>query len=353
MNIDKENAKPQIGWFCSYVPEELIIAAGLEPVRLQGQVETIKEADSYLFSNFCPYIKHILDTGLRGKFSNLEGIIFANSCDGMRRLYDLWTQYVETPFSYMLEIPKNRDGNGIEYLSDQLLDLKGRLEEVFAVNISNDKLDKAISIMNDHKETIMEIFEKQKEVPSPHKGSKLMALCLDETTGLKEEGTIKLREFIEQSINSSNPEDKLTRILVLGNEGGKLTLFNLIEDAGASVVAFDTCYGLKHYSDLVEKDRDPIKSLARRYLLKPPCYRMPGFDTRTERLKKLCQDYSIDGIIYSYIKFCDYGQYEAPEIERFSKNSQLPLLELENDYIISDTGRIRTRVEAFVEMIRD
>lgn len=69
--------RKRIGWFCSYVPEELIMASGLEPVRLRGQVGELKEVDSYLFSNICPYLKNILDSGLRGRLGlptlNLEG----------------------------------------------------------------------------------------------------------------------------------------------------------------------------------------------------------------------------------------------------------------------------------------
>jgi hypothetical protein len=43
--------KKRISWLCSHVPEEIIIAAGLEPVRIQGQVEMVKGADSYMSLN--------------------------------------------------------------------------------------------------------------------------------------------------------------------------------------------------------------------------------------------------------------------------------------------------------------
>jgi len=77
MNRGNTNTeKRKIGWFCSYVPEELIIAAGMEPVRLKGQVESLKEADSYISSNACHYVKNIMDSGLRSKLENVEGIIF-------------------------------------------------------------------------------------------------------------------------------------------------------------------------------------------------------------------------------------------------------------------------------------
>lgn len=340
-----DRKKKRVGYFCSYVPEELIIAAGLEPVRLRGEVAEVKEADAFLFSSICPSLKFILDSGLRSKF-DVEGIVFAHSCDGMRRLYDLWSQYVGTPFTCMLEIPKNRDENGIRYFSEQLRDLKSRLEDFSAVTISSEKLGEAIARNNSHRQMFMEIFEKQRGVPAPLRGSDLLALCLEEATP-REETTARVKGFIEKSKNSNTSRDR-PRILITGNIGANTTLAQLAEDAGASVVAIDTCYGMKHYTGLVESDRDPFDGLARRYLLKPACARMPGFKTRIERLEELIKEYSIDGIIYGIIKFCDYGLFEAPEI-RGSLGK--PLLILENDYIWSDEGRIKTRVEAFVEMI--
>jgi benzoyl-CoA reductase/2-hydroxyglutaryl-CoA dehydratase subunit BcrC/BadD/HgdB len=344
--------KKRIGWFCSYVPAEIIIAAGLEPVRIQGQVEMVKEADSYMSPNNCPYLKNILDSGLQNKFKNLEGIIFTSSCDGMRRLYDIWTHHVQMPFSCMLEIPKNKDGNAIGYFSEQLYGLKTRLEKVFEVNISDDKLGKAIGLMNEHRKIMIKLFERQKESPSPYKGSELLALCLEEMTRPKDETTEKVKNFLERAEPPKSLEDKSPRILVIGNVIDKLNLFQMVESVGGSVVAFDTCLGLRHYSGAVEEGRDPIESIARRYLLKPSCARMPGFVERIERVEELIQDYSVDGIVYSIVKFCDYGMFEAPVIGRSLQNRGVPFLILENDYIWRDEGRVRTRIEAFVEMIK-
>jgi benzoyl-CoA reductase/2-hydroxyglutaryl-CoA dehydratase subunit BcrC/BadD/HgdB len=343
--------KKKIGWFCSYVPEELIMAAGMEPLRLKGQVKNFKEADAYLFSNICPYLKNILDSGLRGRLNGLEGIIFTNSCDGMRKLYDLWIEYVETPFTYMLEVPKRLDKQGIEYFSHQLKRLKSNLEAVLDVNIS-EGLQSAISIMNEHRAIMGKIFERQRESPPQYKGSEMLALCEEEMMSPKENITPKLLEFSNRTTSHGRSKKEGARILLMGNTVDDPTLFRLVENADCSVVAFDTCNGLKHYTNLVEEGSDPIESLARRYLLKPSCPRMPGFDTRLENTDNLIQQYSVDGIIFTNLKHCDYSLFEAPQIERYAKEKGLPLLVVENDYLWTDIERIRIRVEAFLEMVQ-
>jgi benzoyl-CoA reductase/2-hydroxyglutaryl-CoA dehydratase subunit BcrC/BadD/HgdB len=143
-----------------------------------------------------------------------------------------------------------------------------------------------------------------------------------------------------------------TRLLVLGNRIDRPALFDIVEKAGGSIAVFDTCNGLKHYTDLVENSMASLEALARRYLLKPSCPRMPGFEARLERVKHLVREFRVQGIIYRALKFCDYGLFETPQVEKLSKELGLPALVLEDDYVWADIGRSRTRVEAFLEMVR-
>lgn len=346
----KSSEKRRVGWLCSYLPEELIIAAGVEPVRIGGEVEKLQEAEGYLPANFCPYLKNVLDTCLIKRPTDLEGIIFTSSCDGMRRLYDVWSSYVQTPFSYMLELPRRSDEAAVKYFSDQLSNLKTKLEETFEVDIADESMAQAISLMNERRAIMMGLFEMQKKAPPAYKGSELLKLCLEEMTGPKDAAGRGLKSF---ATAADPPEEELPRILVVGNVIDKLSLFQMVEAAGASVVAFDTCTGLRHYSGYVEEGSDPLESLARRYLLKPPCPRMSNPDRRIDYVRELVNDYSIDGIIYSSLSFCDYGLFDAPVLEKSIENDHKPFLTLQNDYLLGDEGQAGTRVEAFVEMIGD
>ncbi len=343
----------KIGWFCSYVPEEIIMAAGLEPVRLQGSEDRIKEADGYICSNLCPYLKNLLETGLSSKMADMAGIVFVNSCDGMRRLYDLWTQYVESKLLvYWLEVPKNQNESAVSYFTNQLSSWSERLGKDFRVEISEERLKEAIALMNEHRRLIAEIFEDQKEYPPRYAGSDLLQLLTFEATVPKLEGTNRLKETLRDFPGTSSKQVNQPRLLVIGNEIHRPALFDMVEKAEGSIVLFDSCNGLKQYTDLVNDLGSPLNALARRYLLKPSCARMPGFESRLERLKKLIKDYGIQGVIYSNIKYCDYGLFETPQIEKLMQDLGLPFLVLENDYVWSDVERIRIRVEAFLETVR-
>jgi benzoyl-CoA reductase subunit C len=349
-SIDSGHGK--IGWMCSYVPEEIILAAGLEPSRIQGRVEAIERADAYTFSNLCPYLKNLLDSGLRHKLDGMAGIVFANSCDGMRRLSDLWRHYVGTPFSYMLEVPKNRNDDAIGYFADKLLDLKSSIEDAFGAAISEEKLKEAIRIMNEHRTLVGRIFEAQQEDPPRYKGSELLSILNAEAMQPKLEMTALLRDMAMRGASTVPGGRGGPRLLVAGSRLDRPALFEMVENAGGAIVAIDTCNGLRHYTGLVEDSADPLHALARRYLLMPSCPRMPGFETRMERMVLLAKEYGAQGIIYGTLKFCDYGLFEQPQLDKLSQEVGLPVLALENDYVWSDTERLRTRIEAFLEMIR-
>jgi benzoyl-CoA reductase/2-hydroxyglutaryl-CoA dehydratase subunit BcrC/BadD/HgdB len=352
VNEKKNTVKRRVGWFCSYVPEELILAGGFESVRLQGRVETFQEVDAFIHSNFCLFLRNILESGLTNQYEDLDAIIFTNTCDGMRRLCEIWSHYVKTPSAYLLEVPKNKDENGVAFFSSQLMSLKNKLEKDFAGSISDERLRQAIDFMNSRRSKMTAIFSQQKKKPAPFKGSELYRLAVKEGRDPKEKTEMDIEGFVHQPVNNLKSSDCVPRLMILGNEGVTPAIFRLIEDCGAEAVIFDNCRGLNHYSGMVENVDEPLLDLARRYLLKPVCARMPGYQERIDRLKSQIDEYSIEGVIYSAVKFCDYSLFEAVPIENCLKKLAIPLLAIENDYIWSNTGQIRTRVEAFIEMVR-
>ncbi len=64
----KYTGKKIIGYFCTNTPEEIIYAAGLIPVRIQGGNKEIDAADGLFQIYVCSYAKSCLDLGLRGQY---------------------------------------------------------------------------------------------------------------------------------------------------------------------------------------------------------------------------------------------------------------------------------------------
>ena len=75
----------------------------------------------------------------------------------------------------------------------------------------------------------------------------------------------------------------------------------------------------------------------------------PNHD-RFELVKKLAQDYQVDGIVDLAWQACHTYTIESYGLREYIKDEmELPFLQIETDYSDSDLGQLRTRVEAFLE----
>jgi benzoyl-CoA reductase/2-hydroxyglutaryl-CoA dehydratase subunit BcrC/BadD/HgdB len=152
-------------------------------------------------------------------------------------------------------------------------------------------------------------------------------------------------------------------LLVWGPEIDDPALFELIESLGANVVADDTCIGTRFFSEDVEKTGDPLDGLSDHYLRDIYCPRFirgkgEGGETFEADLKerfghilKFARNFSVNGVILYVMKFCDLHEFDVPDLRDYLEREGLPVLHVETDYTMAAVGGLRTRIEAFLEMI--
>jgi benzoyl-CoA reductase/2-hydroxyglutaryl-CoA dehydratase subunit BcrC/BadD/HgdB len=118
-------------------------------------------------------------------------------------------------------------------------------------------------------------------------------------------------------------------------------------------VVEDHCTGLKPFAHTLPEGGDPFQALADGYLDQAPCARMKPLDDSLDFSSGLAEEYGVDGVVYVYLKFCAcYGVSKLEFIERLQGRG-IPVLEISSDYSQSDHGQLKTRVEAFIEVLQD
>jgi benzoyl-CoA reductase/2-hydroxyglutaryl-CoA dehydratase subunit BcrC/BadD/HgdB len=340
--------KPTIAYTCSYVPVEIIMACGLSPQRIVPQARPV-DAESHLHANTCCYVKSLLAEALEKGLPGMHGIVFANSCDGMRRLYDLWGRYVKDPPALFFDIPKKKDPESIAFFASELKRLASRVETQFhGQAITEERLNTAIRDCNHVRQMMADVL-----VHNGHRGSELFALCLQGTQLPIGDFAEVVREYRTRVANDRGPKtDK--RLIVTGNILTRPDLIELIEETGGKVVALDTCTGARQYDTLVDEVTPrPFEALSRRYLTRPPCARMMGFEEQFVQMKAISEKHSAQGIICSTVKYCDALLYTVPLLQQRFRDLNIPVLWLENDYTWTDLAQIRTRVETFIDMLTE
>lgn len=349
----KENAissnGERIGWSCTFMPVEIIDAGGFIPMRILPP-NTSVDASSYLDPNFCPYIKTILSRAIEGYYSELKGVILVNTCDGMRRLYDAWSYYLPEDPLFLLDVPKLSNEQAIRLFESELGSLISSIETHFDIKIKDEYLFQSICLRNrisDKMERLILLQHTQNKIP--HSALiELMGLgfqippmnFLDELERLEKE--IK-------SINS-NEGGRGIKILVSGSIQCGSGIIRLIEEMGGEVVQTDFCTGVR-YQKKIREDIPPLRALAEGYLLQTPCPRMYESHQRLSIIKEAIERKDVKGVIHVSMKFCDTYLYEADKIKSILEGLNVPSLFIETEYKSHFGGNIRTRVQAFMELL--
>ena len=345
---------PKIGWVCTYTPEEVIHAAGFHPFRILEEPPSTKRADAYLHHNLCPYVRSCLDFGLKAEDQNLKGVVIAHSCDAMRGLYNSWLHYVpSTPFVHFMNVPKDTGPLAVDYFTKEVEKLRKALENYSDRRIEDSALWSSVDLYNESRDLLRKLYELRKTSAFPIKGTAVFRIIKASQKMPKESFNEKLRSFLREVKDQEGKKsrEKGPRIMIVGSLLANSQIIEIVEGAGADVVCDDLCSGSRYFEGNVEKKGDALRALSSRYLLKSPCARMKNTEFRLERGMKMLEDYRVDGIIYQTVKFCDNHLYDYPVYQEFFQDADVPLLQIEEDFIGGNPGQIRTRIEAFIEML--
>jgi benzoyl-CoA reductase/2-hydroxyglutaryl-CoA dehydratase subunit BcrC/BadD/HgdB len=345
-------SKTDILYPCSYLPQEVITAASLRPIRLIPDMPPAK-GDSLIHSLTCPYIRSIAALGLSGGLSSAGAVAVVNACDGMRRLSDALRRQTDTAPVFFLDVPKKRNNDAVDFFTASLWGfVEGLNQAGIGSRVTSDSLQAAIGMYNKLPRHMGELFTLQKQPEYAISGSDVLSLM-----SLQARADIdNFIDHIQRTISDTKTKrtnNKQKSIVVSGNVLNRPDLIEAVEGLGARVTALDICWGERHYDGMVsEGSSDPMHAIAERYLTRPPCPRMEGIEDYVSHLIKLVETSSADGVIISTVRYCDQLLYSIPTIIRSLQERAIPVLVLENDYEWSGHEQLVTRVEAFLEVLR-
>ena len=357
----KDSGAKVVGLFCSFVPVEIIYAAGALPVGLCSFTdEPIPAAESRLPKNLCPLIKAsygfaLTDTCPYFYFSDL--VVGETTCDGKKKMFELLGELKQT---YVMQLPHSRSTESLRFWKSEIIAFKEKVEQFFGVTITDEELRKAIHRKNHEREVMRAYLELGKLDPAPMSGYEMgtrldagsFSFDLDQRCRLVEERTAEIRA--EWEANRKGKPSLKPRLLVTGcpNAGVREKVIRAVEEMGADIVAFDTCNGMRDKVELVdESNPDPYEALAIKYL-NINCSVMSPNDSRKEYLERMIDEYHVDGVIEIVLQSCHTYDVEAYFIKRMvTEKKHLPYLNIETDYSQADKGQISTRLAAFLETI--
>lgn len=343
-----------LGYFCTYVPEEILYAADVLPVRILGSHEPLDVTEPHIFGMYCPFCRDCLAQGLKGKYDYLDGIMISQSCLHIRQAFTSWEMHVPVDFSYYLPMPQNvQSKRSLPYLAGELKAFKEAVEKWTGQTITEDKLKRGITIMNTSRRLTRELYEKRKAPDPPVTGLDAMYTVVASQMVDKGEYNETLGEWLGNLPDTSGHNGSKIRLMILGSENDDTEFVGMVESLNAVFVVDDHCTGSRYFWNDVTTNGDLLDSIARRYIERVPC---PTKDwpkrLRIDHIKKLAKDWKVQGAIVIQQKFCDPHELDNPAIMRELKAVGVPSQFLELDVTVP-VGQFKTRVEAFLEMLTE
>jgi benzoyl-CoA reductase subunit C len=358
----KKQGRRIIGGLCAYVPVEIITAAGFVPFRIKGNVrEPITRADVEMETIVCPLVRSCFDLAVKGSYEFLDGLVIPHACDSICRTYDVWKYTLGLSYSHFINMPHSDDESSLEFYKTILNTFRKSLGKFAGREISDQSLAQAIKLHNENRARVRELAGLRKSDPPLISGEELvrvlvaiMSIPVEESIGLLDNVIAEVKQ------REAAPVARSPRIMVIGAQLDDDAFIRLIEESGAHVVADDLCPGTREFWPDAAVTQDPIDGLAERYLRKIKCGRTyreqkgtyPEYlQERFGHIGGFISDFKVDGVILYVYKYCDPFGFEVPAMKSYIESLGTPVLYLEDEYSMSTIARLRTRVQAFLELL--
>jgi benzoyl-CoA reductase/2-hydroxyglutaryl-CoA dehydratase subunit BcrC/BadD/HgdB len=345
---------PFVGFACAYTPLALIHAAGFTPYRILPNQDCPDQAGRLLHDNLCPHIKRILDRAMSRRIPDLHGMIFMNSCDAMRRLYDAWQTVIPEVPAVLVDLPVTASPDAIAFFRDELQRLAGVLENWAGAAVNRDRINDSIHLYNLLAENFAGLREMVRNGGMKNGPEVLQTACNTASCQPPETAITHTEALLAES--GGDPADHGVRVFLFGNMMPEPEAFALFEECGARIMGEDLCTGSRLFKKIdPAAHTDLFLCLADGLLRQQPCART--FDpSRPGRLAHDIIDsarrHQAKGVIGYTVKFCDPYLARLPNIRDALKKESIPFLFLEGDCTIRSMGQQKTRIEAFIEMLR-
>lgn len=357
----KEGGKV-VGTYCVFVPEEFCWATGAIPVGLCGGAQfSVPLAEEVLPRNTCALIKSSYGFKLGRTCPYVQAshlIVGETTCDGKKKMFEM---LAENHPVHVMEVPSKKGELAQELWKGEVKIFKDVIEKLTGNQITAENLDGAIKKVNARRRALQRLYKLRQNDPVPISGKDALLVSqvsFYDDVDREVEQINALCDELDKRVAAGDGvfPAGTPRILVSGSPMAvpNWKLPHIIESAGATVVCEESCVGTRNFSELVEENvgglDEQIDALAERYM-KINCACFTPNNERIEDIIRLAKEYRVDGVVHYNLQFCHTYANEAARVEKALEKEGIPLLRIDTDYSDEDMGQLRTRIDAFLEMI--
>lgn len=358
----KNNGTPIVEWTGTYIPEEMIRAAGAEtyPLFRGGQAEPVDATATLMLRFMNPMAASLFGfnalnmdpiTPIADLISIQQTDCHVNRVSEVFELKGYPVNKVGIPSDWTKDI-------AFDYYENSLRKLVKQVEGITGKPMDEDAAKENFRKSNQINDLLRKIGDLRKRENPPIGFAELLRLhhcsfIIDPDVMIE-----KLTELYTKLENAPGKfKEKPRRILVAGRAFAieDYLMPKMLEENGGVIVAelLDEAFRVTECD--VDTEGDIIHNFAKnRYLDKTPSnFMQPAWSQKFERMMELYKEYDCEAIIWYQLIFDEIYDMECTCINKWCADAGIPFLKLESgyDYARENTAHLITRLESFIKSL--
>jgi len=332
-----------------HYPRPIFTAFDILPVEVWGppQVDS-SYGSAHLQPYICSIVRNSLSFLLTGGLDDTDFIVVPHGCDSLQGMGSILMDFIHSQqkvFSFYL--PRGEQDNAVDFLAAEIRSLYQKFKEAIGHEPNEEKLRESLQQHQEADLLLARLHESRHNT---------------QLTQLEFCQLLRSREYLpapafselaQVAMSSSVKENQIVGIPILlsGIVPEPMNVFEGLSQLGAFVVADDmACCGRRLYPP--RSAEDVYTAMAEAILAAPPdSTRGSRVEDRITHVLKLVEASGTKGVIFLEVKFCEPELFYLPLLRQALKKAGIPSLVLEIELNDPFTHQLRTRIEAFLEMI--
>lgn len=341
-------------FFCSHIPQEILEAAGICSLRLPYICDAEDSSSKILPRNLCPVVKNCCDICEEDALADADLILAETSCDGKKKMYELLSCQERI---YFYQVAQGTDRAYVKPLiMSECRYLIKELKKRFDIDVTNEDIRTAGTLFNKERQSILNLMDIQRQIP-PAAWGKDIFRALEEHRAIPSvtdriDANLASRD---QFLAKGSPVPKhAARILITGCPISIVytKILEIIEENGGVVVCFENCEVIKYADRHFNTETENVLEAIADCYQNTACAIMSPNDLRFDLIRRLSDDYQVEGILDVTLQTCHAYTVERDKMSRFCRDSLgIPYMAIETNDSDSDIGQLTTRITAFIEML--
>ena len=349
------------GYMCTHVPEEMLYAAGIIPVRILSSHESQAMTRSYIHETYCSFSHDCAYQGLAHHYDFLDLIVTSSSCIHMGEAFNVWVRFAGfqgksflLPYPHIIETKP-----AAAFMKQSYEEFKQFLETFVKRSLTDEEIEGAIKVCNQTRRLLKQLWGFLRRENPPITGPDVAAVTLASQLMDKQECNPMLEQLVRGLEAEPGKGAPGVRLMVSGGACDDLGIFDLLEhlDYKASLIFVDSCTATRYFWFEVPEGRpDKLQAIAEGYISRIPCPakdNVPGTGEkkRFRFIQEFIEEYKPDGVVFLYQRFCSPQPMDVVALRPILDKLGIPSTDFELDTTVPVT-QFRTQLEAFIETIK-